>query len=159
VDDVVVHATTIVTNALIERRGPKTALLVTDGFRDALAIRDEHRYEMFDPQIEFPTPLVPRELTFGVPERTLADGAVVAEVDGDAAAAIARQLTACGVVSAAVAFLNSYRNPRNERAARQLLQRHAPQLYVTLSSDVAPQIREYPRTSTAVLNAYAQPIT
>src|SRR5277367_5972729 len=76
VTDVVVHATTVVTNAVIERKGPVTALLVTEGFRDILSIRDEHRYEMFDPQIEFPVPLVPRELTFGIAERVLATGEV-----------------------------------------------------------------------------------
>src|SRR5579871_6569567 len=92
VDDVVVHATTIVTNAVIERKGPKTALLVTEGFRDVLTIRDEHRYEMFDPQIEFAAPLVPRALTFGVPERTLADGSASRAVDGGALAEIAAAL-------------------------------------------------------------------
>src|SRR6202008_648962 len=89
VDDVVVHATTLVTNAVIERRGPKTALLVTEGFRDVLTIRDEHRYEMFDPQIEFAPPLVPRDLTFGVAERSLADGSVLSEVDAASLAAVA----------------------------------------------------------------------
>src|SRR5829696_5236139 len=81
VTDVVVHATTVVTNAVIERKGPLTALLVTEGFRDILSIRDEHRYEMFDPQIEFPEPLVPRELTFGISERVLATGEVIAPLD------------------------------------------------------------------------------
>src|SRR6185437_14497501 len=159
VTDVIVHATTIVTNAIIERKGPPTALLVTEGFRDVLAIRDEHRYEMFDPQIEFALPLVPRALTFGVPERTLADGRVSREVDEAAVAAIAASLAKTGVASVAVAFLNAYRNPGNERRVRALLEAAAPDLYVSLSSDVAPQIREYPRTSTAVLNAYARPIT
>ena len=159
VDDVVVHATTIVTNAIIERKGPKTALLTTEGFRDVLAIRDEHRYEMFDPQIEFPEPLVPRALTFGVPERTLADATVAREVDAEAVARIAAELRRAGVVSVAVALLNSFRNPRNEEVVRDLLRRHAPDLYVSLSSEVAPQIREYPRTSTVVLNAYTRPIT
>src|SRR5690348_4523885 len=159
VEDIVVHATTIVTNAIIERKGPRTALLVTEGFRDVLAIRDEHRYEMFDPQIEFAEPLVPRELTFGVPERTLADGSVQAEVDGEALAAIARTLIQRQVVSVAVCFLNAFRNPRNELAAARLLRELAPDLYVTTSAEVAPQIREYPRTSTTVLNAYTVPIT
>src|SRR6185312_15571616 len=81
VTDVLVHATTVVTNAVIERKGPLTALLVTEGFRDILSIRDEHRYEMFDPQIEFPEPLISRELTFGIAERTLADGTIVREPD------------------------------------------------------------------------------
>ena len=159
VDDVVVHATTIVTNAIIERKGPKTALLTTEGFRDVLAIRDEHRYEMFDPQIEFPEPLVPRALTFGVPERTLADATVAREVDAEAVGRIAAELRREGVVSVAVALLNSFRNPRNEEVVRGLLRQHAPDLYVSLSSEVAPQIREYPRTSTVVLNAYTRPIT
>ncbi|WP_201454995.1 hydantoinase/oxoprolinase N-terminal domain-containing protein, partial [Stenotrophomonas africana] len=79
VDGVVVHATTVVTNALIERKGFPTALVVTDGFRDVLAIRNEHRYDMYDPQIEFPEPLVPEDLTFGIKERGLADGTVLAE--------------------------------------------------------------------------------
>src|SRR5215469_717761 len=146
VDDVIVHATTIVTNAVIERKGPKTALLVTEGFRDVLAIRDEHRYEMFDPQIEFAAPLVPRALTFGVPERTLADGRVSRAVDGGAIDDIAKALRREGVVSVAISFLNAFGNPGNERAARELLQQHLPDLYVTLSSEVAPQIREYPRS-------------
>jgi N-methylhydantoinase A len=159
VDDVVVHATTIVTNAIIERKGPRTALLVTEGFRDVLTIRDEHRYEMFDPQIEFPEPLVPRALTFGVPERTLADGTISKAVDTQAVAALAETLKRERVVSVAIAFLNAYRNPRNEQIVRDLLRELAPELYVSLSSEVAPQIREYPRTSTVVLNAYTVPIT
>src|ERR671931_1755572 len=81
VTDVLVHATTVVTNAVIERKGPPTALLVTEGFRDILTIRDEHRYEMFDPQIEFPEPLVPRDLTFGIAERVLATGEVLEPLD------------------------------------------------------------------------------
>jgi N-methylhydantoinase A len=159
VSDVVVHATTIVTNAVIERKGPKTALLVTEGFRDVLAIRDEHRYEMFDPQIEFPEPLVPRALTYGVAERVYADGTIGREVDAQAIAALAKTLQEQGVVSVAICFLNAFRNPENEQAAGRLLRELAPGLYITLSSDVAPQIREYPRTSTTVLNAYTVPIT
>src|SRR5215468_5858096 len=81
VTDVLVHATTVVTNAVIERKGPLTALLVTDGFRDILSIRDEHRYEMFDPQIEFPEPLIARAMTFGIAERTLATGEVIKPID------------------------------------------------------------------------------
>jgi N-methylhydantoinase A len=159
VTDVIVHATTIVTNAIIERKGPRTALLVTEGFRDVLAIRDEHRYEMFDPQIEFADPLVPRDLTFGVRERVLADGSIAIELDQGAVAALAAALRERQVVSVAVCFLNSFRNPRNEQAVRDLLRELAPELYVTISSDVAPQIREYPRSSTTVLNAYTVPIT
>src|SRR5436305_14504383 len=88
VTDVLVHATTVVTHAGIGRKGPLTALLVTEGFRDILTIRDEHRYEMFDPQIEFPEPLIPREMTFGIAERTLATGEVIKTVDAKQVAAI-----------------------------------------------------------------------
>src|SRR5271169_199964 len=118
VTDVIVHATTVVTNAVIERKGPKTALLVTEGFRDILTIRDEHRYEMFDPQIEFPEPLVPRELTFGVTERVLATGEVLTPLDEVNAIAIVNALKDKDVVSVAVSFLNAYINPVNERARR-----------------------------------------
>ena len=159
VTDVVVHATTVVTNAVIERKGPRTALLVTDGFRDILTIRDEHRYEMFDPQIEFPEPLVARELTFGVIERVLANGEVLTPLDVAKAETIVKTLTDKGVVSVAISFLNAYINPVNERAMRDVISRHAPGMYVSISSEVAPQIREYPRTSTVAMNAYTAPIT
>ena len=159
VTDVVVHATTVVTNAVIERKGPLTALLVTEGFRDILTIKDEHRYEMFDPQIEFPEQLVTREMTFGVQERVLASGEVLTPLDTPKAAAIIDALKAKGVVSVAISFLNSYLNPANERAMREVVQARAPGMYVSISSDVAPQIREYPRTSTVVMNAYTTPIT
>src|SRR3954470_4234957 len=159
VTDVLVHATTVVTNAVIERKGPLTALLVTEGFRDILSIRDEHRYEMFDPQIEFPEPLIPRELTFGVTERVLATGEVLKSIDAAQIEAVVDDLKRKGVVSVAVSLLNAYLNPANERAVRDIIQRRAPELYVSISSDVAPQIREYPRTSTVVMNAYTAPIT
>ncbi len=159
VTDVVVHATTVVTNAVIERKGPLIALLVTEGFRDILTIKDEHRYEMFDPQIEFPEQLVTREMTFGVQERVLASGEVLTPLDATKAAAIVDALKAKGVVSVAISFLNSYLNPANERVMREVVQARAPDMYVSISSDVAPQIREYPRTSTVVMNAYTTPIT
>jgi N-methylhydantoinase A len=146
VTDVIVHATTVVTNAVIERKGPKTALLVTEGFRDILTIRDEHRYEMFDPQIEFPEPLVPRELTFGITERILATGEVLTPLDEAKAVAAIAELKRKDVVSVAVSFLNAYINPANERAMRDLIVKHAPGMYVSISSDVAPNIRA-PRRS------------
>src|SRR5207247_2342575 len=141
VTDVLVHATTVVTNAVIERKGPLTALLVTEGFRDILSIRDEHRYEMFDPQIEFPEPLIAREMTFGVAERTLATGEVIKPVDEKQVAAIVDDLRKRGVVSVAVSLLNAYLNPANERVIRDIILKRAPDLYVSISSDVAPQIR------------------
>src|SRR5436309_4032056 len=159
VTDVLVHATTVVTNAVIERKGPLTALLVTEGFRDILTIRDEHRYEMFDPQIEFPEPLIPREMTFGISERTLATGEVLKPVDAAQAEAIVDELKRQGVVTVAVSLLNAYLNPKNERVLRDIIEKRAADLYVSISSDVAPQIREYPRTSTVAMNAYTAPIT
>lgn len=158
VNGLIVHATTIVTNALIERKGAPTALVTTRGFADVLLIRNEHRYEMYDPQIEFSPPLIPRELTFELGERTLADGSVERAVDAGEVEALIEQLKHAGVVSVAVCLLNSFRNPHNERAVGDLLAAHAPHLHVSLSSRVAPQIREYPRASTTAVNAYAMPI-
>jgi N-methylhydantoinase A len=159
VNGVVVHATTVVTNALIERKGQATAMLTTEGFRDVLSIRNEHRYEMYDPQIEFAPPLIGRELTFGVPERTLADGTVTKAPDTATVEAIAGALHAANVKSVAVCLLNSYANPDNERAVAAVLRKRAPDLFVSLSSEVAPQIREYPRASTTAINAYTMPIS
>ncbi|NWG23686.1 MAG: hydantoinase/oxoprolinase family protein [Pseudorhodoplanes sp.] len=159
VDGVVVHATTVVTNALIERKGEATALLTTEGFRDVLLIRNEHRYEMYDPQIEFPDPLVPPELTFGIAERTLSDGTVLKAVARADIEAVARRLRAEGVRSVAICFLNSFANPTNERMAAEMLAELLPDIFITASSDVAPQIREFQRASTATVNAYAMPIS
>ena len=159
VTDVLVHATTVVTNAVIERKGPLTALLVTEGFRDILSIRDEHRYEMFDPQIEFPRPVVSREMTFGIAERVLATGEVLNPLDVAQAENTVEDLKRKGVVSVAVSFLNAYLNPVNERAMRDIIKKSVPDMYVSISSEVAPQIREYPRTSTVAMNAYTAPIT
>jgi N-methylhydantoinase A len=158
VDDVTVHATTLVTNAVIERRGPPTALVTTQGFRDVLRIRNEHRYDMFDPQIEYPDPLVPPELTFALDERVLADGRVAKPVAPEQAAALAREMAAKGVQAVGLCLLNAYRNGANERAARAAMTAAVPGLHVTLSCEVSPQIREYPRASTTVMNAYTQPI-
>ena len=158
VTEVTVHATTLVTNAVIERRGPPTALLATQGFRDVLSIRNEHRYDMFDPQIEFPDPLVPDALVFTIDERVLADGSVLKPTDAAEAAAVARAMEAAGVKAVGICLLNAYRNGVNERAARDAIRAAVPGMEVTLSSEVSPQIREYPRASTTVMNAYTQPI-
>ena len=157
VNDVVTHATTIVTNVLIERKGAPTGLIVTEGFRDVLYIRDEHRYDMFDVQIEYPEPLIGADRTWGVAERTYADGSVGRAVDADAARELAAELSAQGIVSVAVCLLNSYCNPANEQALLQAFEVAAPDIFVSLSSDVAPQMREYLRASTTAVNAYAVP--
>lgn len=159
IDDVVVHATTVVTNALIERKGPPVALLLTEGFRDILYIREEHRYDMYDPQIEFAEPLIPSERTFTLKERTFADGSVGTPVDADAVREVIKQCRAQGIVSVAVCFLNSYRNGDNEAEVQRIFAQEAPDIYVSLSSVIAPQMREYLRASTVAINAYTVPIT
>ncbi len=159
VDDGIVHATTIVTNAIIERKAPPPALLVTEGFADVLIIRDEYRYDMYDPQIEFVEPLVPRALTFEVRERALADGTIETALDRKAVSELALQLRQHGVRSVAVSFLNAYKVPDHERAVRAELAAALPGVHFSISSEVAPQMREYLRTSTTVVNAYTMPIT
>ena len=159
VDGVVVHATTVVTNALIERKGQPTAMIITKGFRDVLSIRNEHRYEMYDPQIEFAEPLIPRALTFEVDERILADGEVLRGVDAAEVEVLIPLMREKGVVSVAICLINGFRNGANEQAIARVLRAKAPDLYLSLSSSVAPQIREYPRASTTAINAYTTPIT
>ena len=159
VNDVVTHATTVVTNVLIERKGSATGLVVTEGFRDVLYIRDEHRYDMFDPQLEYPEPLITREFTWGLAERSYADGSIGKQVDRADVQKIASELEEKGITSVAVCLLNSYRVPDNERQFKSLMNEIAPDIIVTLSSDVAPQMREYLRASTSAINAYAVPTT
>jgi N-methylhydantoinase A len=154
----IIHGTTLVTNALIERNGAPTALLASEGFRDSLEIGREHRYDLYDLQLEMPRPLVPRYLRFTVPGRTLANGETLSGHDLDEAhvARLATELAAAGIEAVAIAFLNSYANPELERRARDAVLRAAPELRVSLSSDVVPEIREYERTSTTVANVYVQ---
>jgi len=159
VNGVIVHATTVVTNALIERKGLKTALLVTKGFRDVLAIRNEHRYDMYDPQIEFQPPLVPRDLTFGIDERTLADGTLLKQPELSDVQPYIDELRRQKVKAVAICFLNSYVNPANERLVGDMLRAAMPDLYISLSSEIAPQIREYPRASTTAINAFTMPVS
>jgi N-methylhydantoinase A len=133
--------------------------VTTEGFKDVLVIRNEHRYDMYDPQIEFPEPLAPRALTFGVNERILADGTVLRRPDMTELAALATTLREQGVEAVAICFLNAFANPSNERFAAGELSRLLPDVFICTSSDVAPQIREYARASTTVVNAYAMPIS
>ncbi len=159
VNDVIAHATTVVTNALIERKGRPTALITTKGFGDVLYIRDEHRYDMFDPLIEYPDPLIGRDATWEIAERVYADGSIGAEPDAEDIRRIAREMKEQGIEAAAICLLNSYRNGANEQALARVFAEEAPDILLSLSSDVAPQMREYLRTSTTALNAYTQPIT
>jgi len=152
----IVHGTTLVTNALIERRGAKTALLTTEGFRDALAIGTEHRYDMYDVFIEKPEPLVPRSLRYG--ERSLDDGSGLLFVELEHDRAVVAELRERGVRAVAVSFLRSFRNPAHERRVGEILREEAPEISVSLSSEVAPEIREYERTSTTIANVYTRPL-
>ena len=154
----IVHGTTLVTNALIERRGARTALLTTEGFRDALAIGTEHRYDMYDIFIEKPEPLVPRSLRYGVRERSLDDGSAMLDLDEDQVRSIIAELRERDVRAVAVSFLHSFRNPAHERRVGEILAEEAPEISVSLSSEVAPEIREYERTSTTVANVYTRPL-
>lgn len=155
---VFVHGTTLATNAVIERRGARTALVATEGFRDVLDIANESRYDQYDLTIEKPRPLVPRALRFTVPERMDVHGKVRLPLDEAAVRELAKQLRAEGIESVAVAFMHSYVNPAHERRVRDVLKAELPDLWVTLSSEVCPEVREYERTSTAVANAYVQPL-
>jgi len=156
--DLFIHGTTLATNAIIERRGARTALIATEGFRDVLDIGTESRYDQYDLSIDKPKPLVPRSLRFTVPERIDSHGAVRLPLDEAAVCALAPQLRAANVQAVAFAFLHSYANPDHERRAGAILQAAMPELSITLSSEVCPEIREYERTSTAVANAYVQPL-
>jgi N-methylhydantoinase A len=149
-----VHGTTLGSNIVIERKGRGVGLVTTRGFRDVLVIGREKRYQLYDLQIEKPEPLIDRSMIWEVDERMLADGAVDRPLDEDQARAQIRALTAAGVGSVAVSFLHSYVNPAHEQRFAELAAEEAPELVVSLSSDISPQFREYERTSTTVVNAY-----
>jgi hypothetical protein len=154
-----VHGTTLVTNALIERKDSRTALLATAGFSDVLEMRREHRYELYDLLIELPTPLVPRHLRFDVPERVLADGAVRTPLDEDYVARLGTELAERGIDAVAVCFLHAFTNPGHDRRTAEILRSVAPGSRVAMSSEVVPEIREFERTSTTVANVYVQDLT
>jgi N-methylhydantoinase A len=154
----VIHGTTLATNALIERKGARVGLLTTSGFRDALEIGREGRYDMYDIFIDPPAPLVPRHLRLEVTERLLADGSVLTPLDERSAEAAVRVLLAAGVEAIAVCLIHAYRNPVHERALGDLVRRMAPGLAVSCSSEVVPEIREFERTSTTAANVYVMPL-
>ncbi|TRM49514.1 hydantoinase/oxoprolinase family protein [Achromobacter sp. LC458] len=149
--------TTLATNALIERKGARTALLTTAGFRDLVEIGLEDRFAQYDIFLDKPQPLVPRPWRHGVTERVDARGQVLTPLDESQVIALAHELIAARIESVAVCLLHSYAYPAHERRVRELLQAHAPGLWVSLSSDICAEIREYPRLSTVSANAYVQP--
>jgi N-methylhydantoinase A len=152
----VIHGTTLVTNAVIERKGARTALLTTRGFRDAYEIAREHRYDLYDLFLEMPTPLVPRHLRLEIDERVYADGSVAREPDQPAVASLVAELRDKGIEAIAICFVHSYANPAHEQLVGAIVGEIAPGVRVSLSSEVVPEIREYERTSTTVVNVYVQ---
>jgi N-methylhydantoinase A len=156
--DLVIHGTTLATNALIERKGARVALITTDGFRDSVEMGTESRFEQYDIFMEKPAPLVPRHLRFTVRERLDAKGGVRLTLDASEVAALVPALEAAGVTSLAIGFLHSYVNPAHELAARAVIGRLLPNLPISLSCEVSPEAREYERISTTCANAYVQPL-
>jgi N-methylhydantoinase A len=154
----VVHATTLFTNALIERKGARTALVTTAGFRDTLEIGRERKYELYDIFLTMPKPLVPRDWRREAAERLAPDGTVEIPLDLDAALREVEWLVAQGAESLAIVFLHAYANPAHERALGEAVAQRFPALSLSLSSDIAPEIREYPRASTTCANAYVRPL-
>ena len=154
----VIHGTTLATNAVIERKGARTALLTTEGFRDVLALGNESRYDQYDLNIELPQPLVPRRWRLPVPERLDNTGKVLIPLDEAAVARHVEFLRAEGVEAVAIGFLHGFVNPAHERAAAAIVQRLWPEVPVSLASEVSPEMREWERFSTTVANAYVQPL-
>ena len=154
----IAHATTLIANTVIERKGARTALLTTKGFRDVLELRRHVRVTTYELWEDPPEPLVPRRLRLGVDERTAADGTVLKPVERDEISKFAEQLRAAGIESVAIAFLHAYVNPANEQAAAETLAALLPEVEITTSAAVLPRIKEYERTSTAVVNAYVKPM-
>ncbi len=156
--DLIIHGTTLATNAVIERKGAKTALLTTEGFRDVLEIRHENRFEQYDVNIDLPQPLVRRRLRLPVRERVDAQGRVLVPLDQASLDAAIEAIAAHDVEAVAVGYLHSFTNPDHERRTGAALARRLPRVAITLSSDVSPEMREYERFSTACANAYIQPL-
>jgi N-methylhydantoinase A len=154
----IVHGTTLATNALIERRGARTAFLTTEGFRDVLEMRSEFRYEQYDLGIRLPEPLIPRQLRLPIAERISAFGDVLLPLDEVAVRLSAEKLRDAGVEAVAIGFMHAYANPLHEQRTRDLLLEMLPGVSVSLSSDVSPEMREFERFSTTCANAYVQPL-
>ncbi|MEL6868661.1 MAG: hydantoinase/oxoprolinase family protein [Pseudomonadota bacterium] len=154
----VIHGTTLATNALIERKGARVALITTRGFRDVIEMRTESRFEQYDLNLRLPEPLLSRQHRYTLNERIGAQGQVLQPLDHDELDALAKQLVQAGYDSVAVGFMHAYANDTHERAVAAALAVHAPALSVSLSSAVSPQMREYERFNTVVANAYIKPL-
>lgn len=156
--EIAIHGATLATNAIIERRGARTALIATRGFRDTLEFAFGHRFDQYDLLMRRPDPLAPRPLRFEAPERMAADGSVLLPLDEAAVRDLARELRAQAIESVALSFIHAYRNPAHEIRARDILREECPGIYISVSHEVCPEIREYERASTTVANAYVQPL-
>lgn len=154
----VIHGTTLVTNAVIERKGAVTGMLVTAGFGDIMDMGFERRYDLFDLRIKYPAPLVPRRLRIEVPERVRFDGTVETPLDEAAVRASAAKFKELGVEAVAICFLHAYAHPEHEQRAAALLQEAAPGLFISSSADVFPHMREFERWTTTTVNAFTQPM-
>jgi N-methylhydantoinase A len=155
---IIIHGTTLATNALIERKGARTALITTLGFRDTIEIRHENRFEQYDVGLDLPTPLVPRRLRFPVRERIDARGRVLLALDETDVHRAIDEIERQGVEAVAIGLLHSFTEPRHEMRIAALLAERLPRIAVTLSCEVSPEMREYERFSTACANAYLQPL-
>ena len=154
----IVHGTTLVTNAIIERRGCRLGFLTTKGFRDILEMGTEQRYDIHDLFLQFPTPLVARQQIREIDERIAFNGTVLTPLDENKLRDAATDLIANGAEALAISFMHAYRNPNHERLAREIIQTHHPDIAVSLSSEVDPELKEYERGSTTTANAYVQPL-
>ena len=154
----IIHGTTLATNALIERRGAKTALITTKGFRDVIEMRTESRFEQYDLNLTLPEPLLPRNRRYVIEERMDASGNILIPLDQDALAELAKKLKAGAYESVAIGLLHSYVNDAHERQIKDYLQAHLPDVMISLSSEVSPQMREYERFNTTIANAYIKPL-
>src|ERR1700751_2860208 len=153
----VLGATTVVNTAVLERKGVKTGFLSTAGFQDMLRIRNEGRYDLYDLNLKYPDPLVTRANSFGAVERIAADGEVITALEEETVREIAGRLREEGIRSVAVCLLHAYKYPDHEQRIAALLREEDPDIFVSLSSEVCPEVREFDRASTTVVNAYTRP--
>ncbi len=156
--DTIIHGTTLATNALIERRGAKTAFITTKGFRDVIEMRTENRFEQYDLNIVLPPPLIERNHRYVLDERIGADGSVLKALEQPEIDALADRIVAAGYESVAIGFIHAYLNGEHERRVRDALLARAPDLSVSMSSEVSPQMREFQRFNTVCANAYVKPL-
>ena len=156
--DILIHGTTLATNALIERKGAKVALITTEGLRDSVEMAQENRFDQYDINIDRPTPLVPRYLRWGVRERLNVKGEALIPISDETVHALIPNIDKHEIDSIAIGLIHSYANPAHEQRVAEILTKARPELLITLSSEVCPEIREYERQSTASANAYVQPM-